>query len=301
MTVEISIVSTAFNEAGNVHQFLREVRDGANQCGVSYELIFVDDGSTDGTYESLLSYQNDFKFCKIFNNRLNSGLTYSLRKAFSEASGEYIIWIPSDLESDASQDIPKIYFKLLDGYDAVLGERIGRNDGKSSSSFIYNFVSSLLFNTRSRDLNWVKGFRRNVLRSIILRSDWHRYIAHMIYIDGWKVSTVDSVWRPRTYGVSKFGGGRFVKSFLDIISLFFLSKARHRPLQFFGSLSLFTLIIALAISIFLVFLYLYSSWQIRPLYHLSLLLYAVSVQLVFFGLIGELIADFTYSSNHRKN
>lgn len=228
---------------------------------------------------------------KLIKFRYNRGLTQALKAGFSESEGDYIIWLCTDLECSPSNDIPELLNPLLDGFDVVAGQRIGRNDGKQLTSKIYNFVSSFLFGTKGKDLNWVKSFKRECLASITLRSDWHRFIIHMLQKDKWKIHYVNLPWKKRIYGKSKYGTFRIVTSLLDVIALYFLLKARESPLRSFGMSAFIIFLIAGIIQIFLLSFFIFFSWQIRPLFIFSLALDILSLQLFIFGLLGELIAD----------
>lgn len=270
---------------------MSEVKAGCEQCGGTYELVIVDDGSDDGTYENINFYSGIIEKTTIIRNRVNLGITKSLKLAIEASTGEFIIWVPSDLECNASSDIPLLYNKHKEGYQVVLGERLGRKDGKLVASQLYNIVSRILFKTTSSDLNWIKGFTRSSCEVLVFRSDWHRYIAHICYINNFSIANVKTKWRKRTYGRSKFDWKRFLPSFFDLVSLYFLHKARNSPLRFFGYIGLACFIIASIILVALTILYFFYSTQFRPLVFLSLSLYIICTQLTLFGLIGELILD----------
>ena len=141
----------------------------------------INDGSTDNTYQKIQEVQIKYpEIIKCINFRYNKGLTQALKEGFSFSTGDFIIWLCTDLECSPINDIPALINPLLEDADVVAGERVGRNDGKVFASFIYNFVSFFLFGTKGKDLNWVKAFKKECLSSITLRSDWHRFIIHML-------------------------------------------------------------------------------------------------------------------------
>tara|TARA_B100000963_G_scaffold31269_1_gene23150 strand:- start:12074 stop:12994 length:921 start_codon:yes stop_codon:yes gene_type:complete len=288
----ISIIGPAHNEEGTIISYVEECIEALNYTNFSYEIILINDGSNDKTKEVMKEIKNRYpSLIRIINFRFNKGLTQALKAGFESSSGDFIIWLCTDLECSPTNDIPKLIDPLLNGYDVVAGERIGRNDGKVFTSFIYNFVSFLLFGTQGKDLNWVKSFKRECLNSLTLRSDWHRFIIHMLQKDRWNIKYVDLPWRKRISGKSKYGFKRIITSLLDVIALYFLLKARESPLRSFGMMAFLIFIVATIIQIFLLGLYISLAWQIRPLFLLSIALDIFSLQLFIFGLLGELIAD----------
>ena len=288
----ISIIGPAHNEAESIRSYINECIEGCEKIDLSYEIILIDDGSTDETKSRMIEMQNQFpEIIKIINFRYNRGLTQALKSGFDLASGEYIIWLCTDLECSPKNDIPKLINPLLNGYDVTAGERVGRKDGKVFTSFIYNLVSFYLFGTKGKDLNWIKAFKKDCLSSIILRSDWHRFIIHMLQKDKWKIKYVDLPWRKRISGKSKYGTKRIITSLLDVIALFFLLKARESPLRTFGMSAFITFLLSIIIQIFLLIIFIFFNWQIRPLFIFTLALDIFALQLFIFGLLGELIAD----------
>lgn len=288
----ISIIGPAHNESDSIDSYVKECIKGCKKIDSTFEIILINDGSTDQTKKRMKKIMNDYpEIIKIINFRYNKGLTKALKAGFNIASGDYIIWLCTDLECSPINDIPELINPLKSGYDVVSGQRIGRNDGKEFTSYIYNLVSFFLFGTKGKDLNWVKSFKKECLSSIILRSDWHRFIIHMLQKDKWKIKYVDLPWRKRISGKSKYGKKRIITSLIDVVALFFLLKARESPLRFFGMGAILTFGAASLIQFLLFILYLFFIWQIRPLFIFTLVLDILSLQLFIFGLLGELISD----------
>ena len=241
----LSVLIPAYNEADNIEELLTRTSQAFASLQVAGELVFVDDGSSDGTGDRVAALQKDFPWARLVRHRRNRGLTAALRSGFRAARGEYIIFLPADLESNPAEDIPKLYEKLQEGYDVVAGWRQGRADGKEFASAIYNTVSRWLFGVQVHDANWIKGFRREVVEALPpLRSDWHRFLVHIAADQGFRVGEVPTTWYPRRTGRSKFGFSRIPISLLDVLVIRFLLTFSQAPMRFFGGLGLTSLAVS---------------------------------------------------------
>ena len=176
---DVSIFVPALNEEGNVTPFVEKVAKAFAGRGLDGEIILVNDGSTDGTRREAETCAARYPFVHIINHARPLGITEAMRQGFRRASGEVIMFLPCDLESDPEEDIPRLLDKLSEGYDVVAGWRQGKRTHNVLVSKIYNAVSRRLFNLDIHDMNWIKAFRREVVESISLRSDWHRFILPM--------------------------------------------------------------------------------------------------------------------------
>jgi glycosyltransferase involved in cell wall biosynthesis len=227
---------------------------------------------------------------RLIRHRRNRGLTAALQNGFHASRGDYILFLPADLESHPDEDIPALYNKLLEGYDVVSGWRQGRADGKEAASAIYNMVSSRLFDVQVHDANWIKGFRREVIESLPpLRSDWHRFLLHIAADQGWRVGEVPTKWHPRKAGRSHFGFGRIPVSFLDVLVIRFLLTFSQAPMRFFGGLGLASLLISGVIFLYLIFLWFAFETQRRPIFWLALGLALAGLLFFLVGFLAELI------------
>ncbi len=234
----LSVVTTAYNEAGNAAVFLEKTLEGLRRIGVSAEILYIDDGSTDGTdrvvREFLKDHHDQTVPIRWIRHPRRMGMTAAIQEAVSAARGEFLCLLPSDLESHPDTDIPLLYGALEDDVDMVVGVRRGRADGKVFASRIYNRLNRWLFGVRLQDANWIKLVRRASMAGLRLRSDWHRYLVPLLGIDNARIREVVTPWHPRTYGRSKFGLRRFPGAVADLITIKFLLTFGKRPLLFFG-------------------------------------------------------------------
>ena len=288
----ISIFIPAYNEESNIALLTEKInkvisKDNSND----YELIIVDDGSDDKTLEELKIAEKKYKFVNIISHKKNLGLTETMKSGYAKCSGEYIIFLPADLESDPEEDIPKLIEKLEEGFDLVAGWRQGRDDGKIIASKIYNIVSKLLFNVKIHDMNWIKIFKKEVLNDIELRSDWHRFIVMMAANKGYKIGEVKTNWYPRNSGKSKFGLMRFPKSIIDVLVVKFNMLFGSKPMQFFSMIGSLSMILGFSGLVFLAIYYLTTATQIRPLFTLFTMLIIAGLQLFVTGFLAELVVS----------
>ena len=289
----VSVLVPARNEAENVPELVARVGRAFADLGLPEgggELVFVDDGSTDGTGAIADGLCAENSFLRVIHHRRNQGLTAALRTGFQAVRGEFILFLPADLESDPVTDIPLLLGKLNEGYDAVSGWRQGRKEGKVFASAIYNATSRWLFGLTLHDMNWIKGFRREVIETLPpLRSDWHRFLMHIAAHQGYRIGEVPTPWQRRRAGRSKFGFSRIPISFLDVIVIWFLLTFSAAPMRFFGGLGLGALLISAAAYLFLLVLWIVAQTQIRPLFLAAGGLAIAGLLLFLIGFLAELI------------
>lgn len=289
----LSILVPARNEAGNAAELVARVGRAFVALGLppgAGELVFVDDGSTDGTGELVDALSAQYPFLRVIHHRRNRGLTAALQTGFRAVRGDYILFLPADLESDPETDIPLLFHKLEEGYDVVSGWRQGRKEGKVFASAIYNAVSRGLFGLTLHDMNWIKGFRREVIETLPpLRSDWHRFLLHIAAHQGYRIGEVATPWQRRRSGRSKFGFSRIPISLLDVIVIWFLLTFSAAPMRFFGGLGLAALLISGVIYVGLLAFWLAAQTQIRPLFWTAGGLAIAGLLLFLIGFLAELI------------
>jgi glycosyltransferase involved in cell wall biosynthesis len=289
----VSVLVPARNEAENVPELVARVGRAFADLGLPEgggELVFVDDGSTDGTGAIADGLCAENSFLRVIHHRRNQGLTAALRTGFQAVRGEFILFLPADLESDPETDIPLLLGKVNEGYDAVSGWRQGRKEGKVFASGIYNATSRWLFGLTLHDMNWIKGFRREVIETLPpLRSDWHRFLMHIAAHQGYRIGEVPTPWQRRRAGRSKFGFSRIPISFLDVIVIWFLLTFSAAPMRFFGGLGLGALLISAAAYLFLLVLWIVAQTQIRPLFWAAGGLAIAGLLLFLIGFLAELI------------
>ncbi len=249
MQPELSVVVPAMNEEANIPLLVEKVARGCALAEVSWELVLIDDGSTDGTLTAMTAAARAEPRVNVLRHRRRQGLTRVMCTGFAAARGAAILWIPADLESDPEEDIPKLYHGLREHpeWDVVCGWRQGRGDGKVLTSRVYNALGRWLFGVDLHDMNWIKMFRRACLRELPLRSDWHRFLVMVWAAQGFRCGEVPTNWHPRHSGRSKFGKlgwARVWAMVFDIVGIKLYFATRDKPLRFFGGWALVCLLLA---------------------------------------------------------
>ena len=293
--MDISVVIPVFNEELNVkhlHRELHSVLEGMKLKG-GYEIIFIDDGSIDKTSEFLEEIASGDKKTKVIKFRRNSGKTAALSAGFDIAKGKVIITMDGDLQNDPS-DIPLLLKKMDEGYDVVSGWRKKRKDpflSKKVPSKLSNRMASKLTGIKIHDFNCpIKAYKRETLKDIKLYGEMHRYIPALAALNGFRVTEIEVKHYPRRYGKSKYGFGRLIKGFLDLIYIVFWSKYSTRPFHFFGFLGLIEILIGLVIVVYKVIVELLifnMPLVIGPLSILALITIITGIQLFVFGFLME--------------
>lgn len=289
----LSVFIPAHNEAGNISPLAEKLARTFRDHALDAEVIMVDDGSTDETWNEAVAAAERYPFLRLFRHRRSFGLTEAMRTGFRHVRGEMVIFLPADLESDPEEDIPKLLAKLDEGYDVVAGWRQGRSDGKVIASQIYNTVSRALFNLQAHDMNWIKAFRREVIDDLHLRSDWHRFILHIASEKGYKIGEVPVNFYPRKKGKSHYGLTRIPVSFLDVLVVKFLMTFSRKPMLFFGGLGALSIVAAFLIWLYLTVLYFNTpgNMQQRPLFTFAGFLLVAGILMFIGGFLAELVVS----------
>lgn len=246
--LKLSVVTTAHNEAGNAEPFLSGVVAAIERLGVASEIVYIDDGSTDGTAEAVEAFMRSHPEAgvRLIRHPRKCGMTAALEEAPALARGEFICLVPADLESRPETDIPLLYGAADEGTDLVVGVRQGRKDGKALASKVYNMLNLGLFGIRLRDANWIKLIRRERMLGLRLRADWHRFLVALLDIDPKRIKEVVTPWHRRTYGASKFGLKRFSGSLADMVTIKLLLSYGRRPLLLFGWMGAALFVVSIA-------------------------------------------------------
>ena len=287
----VSVVVPAHNEEATVGMFVERTAKAFAQLDRPWELIYVDDGSTDATAAAVHAASAAEPRVRLLRQRRNLGLTEALNRGFREARGTVIVFLPADLESEPDVDIPLLLDKLDEGYDVVAGWRQGRRDGMRFASRVANFTCRLLFGLDVHDMNWIKAFRREVTDSLALRSSWHRYILVMAQNEGFRIGEVKVPYKPREQGRSKFGFSRLPVSFLDVVTLKFLLTFQRKPIIFFGALGSAMIGAGLLLWAYLLWSFLSSHTQYRPLMLVAGIAMLAGLLIVLVGFLGELVVN----------
>jgi len=296
---DLSIVIPVYNEEQSLEELLRRIRETLAVLHMSYEIIFVDDGSTDGSFNILRRFHRMNPRIKAIQFRRNFGKSAALSVGFTHARGTYVVTMDSDLQDDP-HEIPNLLKKLKEGYDLVSGWKKKRYDpiSKTLPSRFFNFVTSVMTGLKLHDFNsGLKIYRNEVVKQLRIYGELHRYIPALAHWNGFRVTEIPVQHHPRRFGKSKFGPDRFLKGFLDLLTVLFTTRYIRRPLHLFGGIGVLFAIIGVAIDIYLVILKLLGETAIsnRPLFLVGILFIIVGVQLISIGLIGEMITKAEHS------
>ena len=290
----ISVVVPLLDEEGSLEELYREICAALEPRGEPFEVIFVDDGSTDGSMGVLARLHDESTNVVVVHLRRNFGKAAALKAGFLEARGETVVTIDADLQDDPAE-IPQLLAKLDEGFDLVSGWKARRNDPflRRLFSRVFNWTTGAISGVRLHDVNCgLKAYRADVLRDMRLYGELHRFIPVLASYQGFRVAEVSVNHRARRHGSSRYGPERYLRGFFDLLSVTFMGRYRYRPLHLFGGLGL--LMGALG---FIILLYLSVLWFWgqgiggRPLFFLGVLLEVVGIQLVSLGLLSELITS----------
>jgi len=297
-TLDLSVVVPVLDEEESIGPLHSSLKEALDSLGKEYEIVFVDDGSEDGSFQMLKSlYEGDREHIRVIQFRRNFGKTAALTAGFRQARGDVVITMDADLQ-DNPAEIPDLLERLDDDYDLVVAWRHDRQDplSKRLPSKIANTAVSLLTGVKVHDLNCgFKAYRREVVRDLKLYGDLHRFIPVLAHWRGYRVTEQKVVHRSRLYGQSKYGVERLGRSFLDFGMVLFLTYYLKRPMHLFGTLGALIFFFGFAIGLYLTGLWLLGEgigW--RPLLFLGILAMVVGVQMVSIGLLGEMIRNFAY-------
>ncbi|HEX2188510.1 MAG TPA: glycosyltransferase [Longimicrobiaceae bacterium] len=287
-----TVLVPAFDEVDNLAALFAELRATFARHGLSGEIVLVDDGSRDGTYEAALRESAGMPRVKVLRHRRNRGKTEAMVTGAFAAGTEYLVLFDADLQH-SPEEIPRFLEKLAEGWDIVTGRKVGAYEKRAVSS-VYNRLSQSLFDVPVRDLNSMKAFRTEILRDIPLRHDWHRFFVVLAHAQGYSVSEIEIELFPRRAGVAKFSGrGRVLVGVGDLLVVWFYLKFSEKPMQFFGGSGLVLIALGLLVGLAAVVLRV-GGWMppfgYRPLLTLVLLLETVGFLLFGFGFMAELIA-----------
>lgn len=291
--IDVSIVIPLLNEADNLELLSSQLQQFLNAWQRSCEIIFVDDGSTDNTFEILKRVQtNDHRF-RVIRLRRNFGQTAAFSAGFSYAKGDIIITMDGDLQNDPT-DIPRLLEKIDEGYDIASGWRVNRRDKfitRRVPSQIANLLISKVTGVKLHDYGCsLKAYRREVIENTKLYGEMHRFIPALASWMGVRVAEIPVNHAPRQFGRSKYGLGRTIRVVLDLLTVKFLLDYATRPIQIFGFFGLLSLGGGMALAAYLTVLRLFFQEPLsdRPILLLAILLILMGVQMITMGLLGEM-------------
>jgi glycosyltransferase involved in cell wall biosynthesis len=287
--LDVSVVIPAHNEEGNIGPLMDQFGELSRKCRFNFEVVLVDDGSTDRTLDRVSDAQKNHRFIRLVTLPYRRGLTEALRAGFAVAKGEIIVFYPADRQFHPN-DIPKMVEKVRAGYDLVTGRKIGEYDKKVVSG-IYNRLSRMLFpSIPVTDLNSVKAFRREMTDVFDYRHDWHRFWVAIVCEAGYRVGEVDVTLYKRRVGKSKFGFWRIPGGMLDLLAVKFQYHTMRRPLWYFGMTGSILLALAFGLGVYAVYDRLANTHGYRPLLYLVMTLGISGVVFFTLGLLAESVA-----------
>lgn len=295
--MSLSVVIPVYNEAKNIPLFHQDISRVLRKLGKSYELILVDDGSTDASLRVLKTIRAQDHKVKIISLRKNFGKSLALSVGFKEARGKIIFTMDADLQ-DRPDQIPRFLKKLSEGsYDLICGWRQNRKDqpAKVFASSIFNKTTAVLTKSNLHDINCgFKVFKKEVVETFKLYGELHRFIPVLTQWQGFKVGEVKIKHSPRKFGKSKFGSGRYLNSFFDLLTVMFLTRYISKPLHIFGLIGLLSFFLGASIILFFTLKKYLLGILIgagRPIIQIAVFLMIFGVQVFVFGFLAEIIVS----------
>jgi len=301
--IDLSVVIPAYNEEKNTTLLYKELKLVLESLSKNYEIIFVDDGSTDITFEELKKLHEKDNSVKILQFQRNFGKSAALLAGFDNAKGDIIITMDADLQ-DEPEEIPRFIDKIKEGYDVVIGWKFRRKDpiSKKLISKLFNFFVRNLFGISLHDVDCnFRAMKREVVNNLKIYSGFYRYIPVFAKQNGYSIGEIKIKHNPRRFGKSKYGISRLYNGFFDLITVKFITTYFKRPLHFFGSLGSIFTGLGFILGLFLLYEKYVRSLNIgtRPLLILTILLIMLGVQFISIGLVGEMVTHSKYSSEEQ--
>lgn len=290
----ISVVVPLLNEEHSLETLYEEIAAALEPLDEPFEVVFVDDGSTDGSMDVLTRLNAETTNVVAVHLRRNFGKAAALQAGFLEASGDVVVTIDADLQDDPAE-IPRLLAKLDEGFDLVSGWKAQRNDPFPRRLFSrwFNWATAVVSGVRLHDVNCgLKAYRAEVLQGMRLYGELHRFIPILASYRGFRVAEIPVNHRPREHGSSRYGPERYMRGFFDLLSVTFMGRYRHRPLHLFGGVGLLMGAIGFIILLYLTMLWFWGHGiGQRPLLTLGVLLLVVGIQFVSLGLLSELVTS----------
>lgn len=288
----ISVIVPIFNEKESLIHFYNELIKNLKVLGKPYEIIFVDDGSTDNSLEILKDFEKKDKNVRVFSFRKNRGKAEAMTFGFQKTKGKYIVTLDADLQ-DKPEEIKKLLDKLNDGYDLVSGWRKDRKDSIAKVIFskTFNFIASWIWGLKLHDYNCgLKAYRTEAVKDLNLYGGMHRFIPLLCFSRGFKVTEIAITHQERKYGVSKYKATKVFKDLPDMFTMIFLQKYSKRPMHFFGVFGSLLILLGVVILIYLTIIH-FQGEAIgnRPLLLFGVLSVLAGFQVFFTGFLADLV------------
>ncbi|MBN2014706.1 MAG: glycosyltransferase family 2 protein [Candidatus Altiarchaeota archaeon] len=303
--IELSIVVPVFNESESLAELYSKLKQVIERLNKEYEIVFIDDGSTDNSFEVLEGIHAQDSRVKAIKFRKNFGQTAAISAGFDYTKGKIIVTMDSDLQNDP-EDIPKLLQKLDEGFDVVSGWRTDRKDPitKKIPSLISNFLARHLTGVNIHDFGCtLKVYKRDVLTDMELYGDVHRYIPALIAWKGFKIGEIQVKHHPRKKGKTKYGCKRFIKGILDLILVTFWQKYSARPIHIFGSVGLLLFLLGFVLGGYLGVMRLFFGYPLsdKPLFLLSILILIIGIQFIATGVLADIMLKLYHTQGKRRN
>ncbi len=305
----ISVVVPLLNESDTLAELVSRVRQSCADSGLApIEIVFIDDGSSDGSWSTIQSLTSRYPEVRGISFRRNFGKAAALSAGFSESTGDIVLTMDADLQDDP-KEIPRLVAKLQEGYEVVSGWKQTRHDPwhKRWPSLVFNKILRYFSRLELHDFNCgFKAYRRCVLEEIDLFGEMHRFIPVLAAARGFRVAEISVDHHPRTHGVSKYGWTRIPKGFMDLLTVVFLTRFRYRPQHLLGGLGSAACLLGTLILLGLCLAWIWTRamnfesplhLHERAIFYLAILLILVGLQLVGVGLLAELVV---VNSNSRR-
>ena len=301
--MDISVIVPLYNETESLPELAAWIRRVMEANGWTYEILMVDDGSTDGSWDTVLSLSKENPAVHGISFRRNYGKSAALYEGFAAAQGDVVITMDADLQ-DSPDEIPELYRMVTEeGYDVVSGWKQHRKDNKLTKNLpskLYNWTARKVTGIKLHDMNCgLKAYKKEVVKSIEVYGEMHRYIPYLAKNAGYgKIGEKPVHHHKRKYGVSKFGLERFVNGFLDLMSLWFLSKFGKKPMHFFGTTGILMFLIGFVMTVWIIVAKLvhqaqgihYRAVTDQPLFYLALLAVVLGAMFFLAGFLGEMVS-----------
>ncbi|MCX7995057.1 MAG: glycosyltransferase family 2 protein [candidate division WOR-3 bacterium] len=283
--MKVGILIPAYNEVENIPHLISMLDDFIKHHH-GYEVVFIDDGSTDGTQEVLKEYKRNY--LKVARHKRNMGKTQAIITGAAETDADILVIYDADMQFDI-EDVPKLVELIIkDDADVATGWKQGKYE-KRFVSGVYNWCGRKLFNLQVHDMNAIKAFRREVLQAIPLRRDWHRYIVPLASQYGFVIKEIPVKLKPRLYGVPKYQKkSRILIGFFDLLAVKFQLSFLQKPLLYFGTTGMIQILLGIFVGIIAIILRLLGH-GFRPMLYLVILLVVSGILFFALGLIGESI------------
>ena len=301
--MDISVIVPLYNETESLPELAAWIHRVMTENGFSYEILMIDDGSTDGSWDTVRSLAAGNPAIHGISFRRNYGKSAALYEGFAAAKGDVVITMDADLQ-DSPDEIPELYRMIVkEGYDVVSGWKQHRKDNKLTKNLpskLYNWTARKVTGIKLHDMNCgLKAYRNEVVKSIEVYGEMHRYIPYLAKNAGFtRIGEKEVHHEKRKYGKSKFGMERFINGFLDLQSLWFLSTFGKKPMHFFGYSGLLMFLVGFVMTVWIIVAKLVHQAQgikfravtDQPLFYLALLAVVLGVMLFLAGLLGEMIS-----------